>query len=86
MKGIWKAIENHTNAAAHSVPLKTGVNPDFGDASGGREMLRSSSGASQASSRRMPGGVSMSLAARKEKAKKEEALRRAGGQISVGGA
>jgi len=85
MKGIWKAIENHTNAAAHSVPLKTGVNPDFGGDSGAqREILRSSSGASQASSRRMPSGASMSLAARKEKAKKEEALRRAGGQISVG--
>merc|ERR1712224_667697 len=67
MKGIWKAIENHTNAAAHSQPLQAGVSPDFGDAQSAR-MNRTSSAMSDTSShRRMPGGMHMSLAARKEK-------------------
>jgi hypothetical protein len=80
MKGIWKAIENHTNAAAHSQPLQAGVQPDFGSAGGdNRAMLRSSSGASSTSSRRMPGGMHMSLQARKEKEAREKALRNAGG-------
>merc|ERR1719146_181591 len=79
MKGIWKAIENHTNAAAHSQPLQAGVQPDFGSAgSDNRAMLRSSSGASTTSSRRVPGGMHMSLQARKEKDAREKALRNAG--------
>merc|ERR1712118_154361 len=56
MKGIWKAIENHTNAAAHSQPLSSaGVTPDFGSAEQWR-MNRTSSAMSDTSSRRMPGG------------------------------
>merc|ERR1719440_795565 len=54
MKGIWKAIENHTNAAAHSQPLTSGVTPDFGSAEGAR-MNRTSSAMSETSSRRTPG-------------------------------
>jgi len=79
MKGIWKAIENHTNAAAHSVPLKTagpGLTPDFGDANASRPQLQSSHSA--ASARRTPTGASMSLAAQKEKLKREEKMRKAG--------
>merc|ERR1719159_742403 len=78
MKGIWKAIENHTNAAAHSQPLMTaGVSPDFGSAEASR-MNRTSSAMSDTSSRRMPGGMHMSLQARKEKEAREKALRSAG--------
>jgi len=77
MKGIWKAIENHTNAAAHSQPLTAGVTPDFGNAEGGR-MNRTSSAMSETSSRRTPGGMHMSLQARKEKDAREKALRSAG--------
>lgn len=67
MKGIWKAIENHTNAAAHSVPLEGGGQLDQ------RSQLRSSSGSSVRSNRSMPGGASRSLASRKA------ALQKAGG-------
>jgi hypothetical protein len=77
MKGIWKAIENHTNAAAHSQPLGAGVSPDFGGAEASR-MNRTSSAMSDTSSRRMPGGMHMSLQARKEKDARERALRSAG--------
>merc|ERR1719380_75626 len=77
MKGIWKAIENHTNAAAHSQPLMTGVQPDFGSVENSR-MNRTSSAMSDTSSRRTPGGMHMSLAARKEKEAREKALRSAG--------
>ena len=77
MKGIWKAIENHTNAAAHSQPLTAGVTPDFGSAEAGR-MNRTSSAMSETSSRRTPGGMHMSLQARKEKDAREKALRSAG--------
>jgi hypothetical protein len=79
MKGIWKAIENHTNAAAHSVPLKTagpGLTPDFGDAGASRQNLQSSH--SNVSARRTPTGASMSLAAQKEKLAREEKMRKAG--------
>merc|ERR1712118_484083 len=56
MKGIWKAIENHTNAAAHSQPLATaGVSPDFGSVEKSR-MNRTSSAMSDTSSLRTPGG------------------------------
>jgi len=77
MKGIWKAIENHTNAAAHSQPLAAGVTPDFGSVENSR-MNRTSSAMSDTSSRRTPGGMHMSLAARKEKDAREKALRSAG--------
>jgi len=74
MKGIWKAIENHTNAAAHSVPLTLdapGKDP--------RAMLRSSSGSSVAS-RRMPMGASQSLALQKQKMNKSN-LSQSGKQV-----
>jgi hypothetical protein len=85
MKGIWKAIENHTNAAAHSQPLTSaGVTPDFGSVEPSGRMNRTSSAMSDTSSRRMPGGMHMSLQARKEKDTREKALRSAGS--SAGGA
>jgi len=76
MKGIWKAIENHTNAAAHSVPLTLdapGKDP--------RAMLRSSSGSSVASrASRMPRGASQSLALQKQKMNKSS-LSQSGKQV-----
>jgi len=73
MKGIWKAIENHTNAAAHSVPLTLDAPKDP------RAMLRSSSGSSVASSRRVPMGASQSLQMQKDKLK--AGLRKSGEKV-----